>query len=76
MNRAPDFQFEGIVFKHTSGWGVDGYNWGSESAVRMVSTDNAVITDCKFTQGGLPYMTSALERGGGQEKADERNKIS
>ena len=72
--------FIGIVFKHTSGWGVDGYNWGSESAVRdqskirhfwtssllscnspilpqfqvrMVSTQNGLITDCKFTQTGM-----------------------
>ena len=62
MNKVTDLKLEGIVFKHTSSGGVDGWNWGSESAMRMVSSKNAVISDCKFSQTGMIglYITDSI----------------
>ena len=45
--------FDGVKFEHSSSGGVDGYNWGSESALRIKSSQNIYITDCQFSLTGL-----------------------
>ena len=43
----------GIKFQHSSSNGVDGYNWGSESAIRILWSDDVSIEDCEFSHLGM-----------------------
>ena len=61
MNSANYVRIQGIKLQHSSSGGVDGYNYGSESAVRVITSENFVITDCEFSQIGMIglYLTDS-----------------
>ena len=56
LNRVTDVRFEGIKFKHSSSGGVDGYNYGSETALKVLSSQNLVMTDCELSSTGMIGM--------------------
>ena len=52
-----DLHLEGIIFKHSSGGYIDGDTGGwNKAAIRILHSQNVVITDCKFTQTGTTAL--------------------
>ena len=56
LNRVTDVRIEGVKFERSSSGGVDGYNFGTESALRVVSSKNVLVTDCEFSSTGMIGM--------------------
>ena len=56
MREITDIYLEGIKFEHSSSNGMDGYNWGTETALKVISSKNVVVTDCKFSSMGMVGM--------------------
>ena len=53
LNRATNINFHGIKFQHSSSGGHDGYNFGPQSAFRILNTENINILDCEFSHTGM-----------------------
>ena len=51
-----DVKLEGLKFERASSGGADGYNFGSEAALRVVSSQNVLVTDCLFSSTGMIGM--------------------
>ena len=47
------YLFSGLQFQHSSSEGVDGYNFGTQSAIRIVNGDDIIISDCEFSHIGM-----------------------
>ncbi len=43
----------GLQFQHSSSGGVDGYNFGQQSAVKIHTADDVTISDCEFSHIGM-----------------------
>ena len=56
LNGVTDVKMEGLKFERASSGGADGYNWGSEAALRVVSSQNVIVTDCLFSSTGMIGM--------------------
>ena len=56
LNGVTDIRLEGVKFERSSSGGVDGYNWGTEAALRVLSSQNIVVTDCQFSSTGMIGM--------------------
>ena len=63
INRATDVKVHGLRFQHTTGKGVkDGYQWGADSALRILNTNNIEIDNCEFANlGVIGLYTSTVE---------------
>ena len=55
---ATDVLMEGIQFSHSSSDGAINSDFGQASALRIISTENFNIIDCKFTQTGMTGVYS------------------
>ena len=53
LNRATNINFQGVKFQHSSSGGHDGYNFGPQSAFRILNTENINIQDCEFSHTGM-----------------------
>ena len=56
INGVTDVRLEGVKFERSSSGGEDGYNFGSESALRVISSQNIVVTDSEFRSTGMIGM--------------------
>ena len=56
MRGVTNVNLEGLKFEHSSSNGMDGYNWGSETALKVISSQNVVVTDCQFSSTGMIGM--------------------
>ena len=52
MNRATNINVKGIKFEHTASRNIDGYNWGTDSAVRILNALDINFEDCQFSHIG------------------------
>ena len=53
INGATDVRVEGFLFERSSSGGADGYVFCGQTAVRVASSQNIVISDSKFRQTGM-----------------------
>ena len=53
LNRATNMNFKGVKFQHSSSGGHDGYNFGPQSAFRILNTENINIKECEFSHTGM-----------------------
>ena len=53
LNRATNINFHGVKFQHSSSGGHDGYNFGPQSAFRILNTENINIQYCEFSHTGM-----------------------
>ena len=56
INRATNINIKGIKFEHTSSGGKDGYNWGPQSAVRILNTHDISLDNCQFSHIGKVFQ--------------------
>ena len=56
INRATNINIKGIKFEHTSSGGKDGYNWGPQSAVRILNTHDISFDNCQFSHIGKLFQ--------------------
>ena len=58
---ATNVNIQGIKFQHTSSGGHDGYNFGTQSAIRIWSSTDIKIEDCQFSHTGMTalYITNS-----------------
>ena len=52
FNKVTDVHIEGLEFKHASSGGVTNSDFGTAS-IRIIHSDDVLVTDCKFTQTGM-----------------------
>ena len=58
INRATNINVKGIKFEHSSSGGKDGYNWGPQSAVRILNTHDITFDNCQFSHIGKSSFKS------------------
>ena len=58
INRATNINVKGIKFEHSSSGGKDGYNWGPQSAVRILNTHDITFDNCQFSHIGKSSIKS------------------
>ena len=51
--RTSSITLRDLKFRHTSSGGVDGYTWGSQSAVKVDRADDVTIDSCEFNHIGM-----------------------
>ena len=56
MYEVTDISLNGIKFEHSTSNEVDGYNWGSETALQVISSQNVIVMDCQFSSTGMIGM--------------------
>ena len=56
LNGVSNVKIEGIKFEHSSSGGEDGYNWGRETALKVLSSNDVLVTDCQFASTGTIGM--------------------
>ena len=53
ITRTSSITLRNLKFQHTSSGGVDGYSWGSHSAVKVDKAEDVTISGCEFNHIGM-----------------------